>query len=192
VRLVHELAIEILIFADDIEAIAADAGGRRGITLCFLCMSILGFPFKWAKHRGGLRVDWIGIFTDYPTYRIGLSPSRATWMRNWVLEMASSGVTTSKDCEQGWGRLGFASLALVWERPFLGPLYSWSAAIRNKPGRLRIPAMLRAILFFLGSRLEEGGQVQEPPPLIDRNKVGQDLLFYTDAKAGEHVAWIGG
>ena len=23
------------------------------------------------KHRGGLRVDWIGIFTDYPTYRIG-------------------------------------------------------------------------------------------------------------------------
>ena len=34
--------------------------------------------------------------------------------------------------------------------------------------------------------------MQEPPPLIDRNKVGQDLLFYTDAKAGEHVAWIGG
>jgi len=51
VRLVHELlgrdmAIEILIFADDIEAVAAHAGGRRGITLCFLYMSILGFPFN--------------------------------------------------------------------------------------------------------------------------------------------------
>jgi hypothetical protein len=200
VRLIHELlgrdmAIEILIFADDIEAIAADAGGRRGITLCFLYMSILGFPFKWAKQRGGLRVAWIGLFTDYPTYRIGLSPSRAEWMRNWVLEMASSGVTTSKNFEQGLGRLGFAALALGWERPFLGPLYSWAAAVRNKPGRLRIPAMIRAILFFLGSRVEEGGQLQEPPPLTDRNNEGQQLLFYTDAKATEHTehgAWIGG
>ena len=197
VRLIHELlgrdmAIEILIFADDIEAIAADAGGRRGITLCFLYMSILGFPFKWAKQRGGLRVEWIGLFTAYPTYRIGPAPSRAEWMRNWVLEMASSGVTTSKNFEQELGRLGFAALALVWERPFLGPLYSWSAAVRNKPGRLRIPAMIRAILFFLGSRFEEGGQLQEPPPLTDRNKEGQHLLFYTDAKATEHGAWIGG
>ena len=154
-RLIHELlgrdmAIDILIFADDIEAIAANAGGRRGITLCFLYMSILGFPFKCAKQRGGLRVEWIGLYTDYPTFRIGLSPSRATWMRNWVLEMANSGVTTSKNFEQGLGRLGFASLALIWERPFLGPLYSWSAAVRNKPGRLRIPAMIRAILLFYG------------------------------------------
>ena len=116
-------------------------------------------------------------------------------MRNWVLEMASSGVTTSKNFEQGLGRLGFAALALVWERPFLGPLYSWSAAVRNKPGRLRIPAMIRAILLFLGSRFEEGGQLQEPPPLTDRNNEGQQLLFYTDAKATEHTehgAWIGG
>ena len=113
----------------------------------------------------------------------------------WSLEMASSGVTTSKNFEQGLGRLGFAALALVWERPFLGPLYSWSAAVRNKPGRLRIPAMIRAILLFLGSRFEEGGQLQEPPPLTDRNKEGQQLLFYTDAKATEHTehgAWIGG
>ena len=197
VRLIHELlgrdmAIDILIFADDIEAIAANAGGRRGITLCFLYMSILGFPFKWAKQRGGLRVEWIGLYTDYPTFRIGLSPSRATWMRNWVLEMANSGVTTSKNFEQGLERLGFASLALIWERPFLGPLYSWSAAVRNKPGRLRIPAMIRAILLFLGSRFEEGGQLQEPPPLAGSYKAEQSLLFYTDAKATEHGAWIGG
>eukprot|EP00435_Cladocopium_sp_Y103_P066703 s951_g29.t1 len=197
VRLVHELLgpempIEALIFADDLEALAADAGGRRGVTLCFLFLSTLGYPFKWSKQRGGLRVEWIGLYADYPTYRLGLSPSRATWMRNWVLEMATKGSCTSKTFEQGLGRLGFAALALVWERPFLGPLYSWSAAIRNKRGQMRIPAMLRAILLFLATRFEEGGQLQEPPPLVNKDEIKEELLFYTDAKATETGAWIGG
>ena len=152
----RERPIEVLIFADDVEALAAHAAGRQGITLCFLYMSILGFPFKWVKQRGGVRVEWIGLYTDYPTYRIGLSPSRATWMRNWVLDLVTRGNATSKNFEQGLGRLGFASLALVWERPFLGPLHSWSAAIRNKRGSLRIPATLRAILLFFATRFEEG------------------------------------
>ena len=52
--------------------------------------------------------------------------------------------------------------------------------------------MIRAILLFLGSRFEEGGQLQEPPPLIDGCKAEQSLLFYTDAKATEQGAWIGG
>eukprot|EP00435_Cladocopium_sp_Y103_P043344 s193_g12.t1 len=65
VSLVHELLgpkmpVELLIFADDLEALAADTGGRRGITLSFLFLSVLGFPFKWAKQRGGLRVEQDG------------------------------------------------------------------------------------------------------------------------------------
>ena len=28
-------------------------------------ISCLGFPFKWAKQRGGLRVEWIGLFTPH-------------------------------------------------------------------------------------------------------------------------------
>eukprot|EP00435_Cladocopium_sp_Y103_P075239 s332_g55.t1 len=158
VRLVHELfgptmPIELLIFADDVESIAADAGGRRGITLSFLFLSTLGFPFKWSKQRGGLRVEWIGLFTDYPTYRLGLSPKRASWMRDWVHSLAMKGTTSSKEFEPGLGRLGFSSLALVWERHFLWPLYSWAAATRNKKGSLRIPAMLRALLLFLRGAL---------------------------------------
>jgi hypothetical protein len=136
IRLMHEMLgpqmpVELLIFADDLEAIASSAGGRRGITLSFLFLSCLGFPFKWSKQRGGLRVEWIGLFTDYTTYKIGLSPKRAEWMREWVMKLASEGRTTPKAFEQGLGRLGFSALALLWEKPFLGPLYSWSAAIRN-------------------------------------------------------------
>jgi hypothetical protein len=92
--------------------------------------------------------------------------------------------------EQGLGRLGFAANALTWERPFLGPLYSWTAAIRNKTGVLRIPTMLRTILWFLADRTAEGGSLQAPPPL----KEGKDdnVIFYTDAKATEKGAWVGG
>lgn len=87
VRLVHELAIEILIFADDIEAIAADAGGRRGITLCFLCMS------SWDSHSSGqnIVVDcvWIGLefsltiqpiaLVSRPVGRLGCATGYLRW-----------------------------------------------------------------------------------------------------------------
>eukprot|EP00435_Cladocopium_sp_Y103_P022415 s1608_g5.t1 len=195
IRLVHELLgpsmpVELLLFADDLEALGASAGGRRGITLAFLFLSILGFPFKWSKQRGGLRVEWIGLFTDYTVYKLGLSPKRAQWMRNWVMDLAATGTTTARNFDQGLGRLGFAAMALTWERPFLGPLYSWCAAVRNKRGVLRLPAMIRVILRFLGERFATGGDLQSPPSLD--KPVDGGLLFFTDAKATDEAAWIGG
>eukprot|EP00434_Breviolum_minutum_P043184 symbB.v1.2.038481.t1/scaffold6004.1/size21842/3 len=58
-RLTHELLgpgmpVELLIFADDLEALGADLMGRRGVVMAYIILSALGFPFKWAKQRGGL------------------------------------------------------------------------------------------------------------------------------------------
>eukprot|EP00435_Cladocopium_sp_Y103_P003644 s2140_g1.t1 len=195
IRLTHELIgperpIEMLIFADDLETLGASLEGRRGIVLSFLYLSTMGFPFKWAKQRGGLKVEWIGLYTDYTTMRLGLSPSRAEWMERWTRRLADSGKTTAKEMEQGLGRLGFAANALTWERPFLGPLYAWTAAVRTKRGQLRIPAMLRTILWFLAEGTKQGGSLQEPAPL--RKDDSADVTFFTDAKATEQGAWIGG
>ena len=52
-------------------------------------------------------------------------------MVDWVSGLTKRGLTSSKEFEQGLGRLGFASTALVWEKPFLGPLYAWSSAVQN-------------------------------------------------------------
>ena len=153
-------------------------------------MSALGFPFKWAKQRGGQKVEWIGLYTDYTTFRLGLSPRRSAWLCDWVKNLAVSGKVTQKIFEQGLGRLGFSASALLWERPFLGPLYSWNAAVRGKRGVLRIPAMLRAILLFLAERIKEGGDLHSPPPIGVAAE--EHLLFFTDAKATEESAWIGG
>ena len=189
-RLIHEMLgpsmpVELLIFADDLEALAADAGGRRGIVLAFLYLSALGFPFKWSKQRGGVRVEWIGLYSDYPSYRLGLSPRRVEWMTQWVSELATKGVVTSKEFEQGLGRLGFAAMALLWEKPFLGPLYAWSSAVQSKRGGLRLPAM-----SYLAQRFRNGGSLQDPPPLTSSGM--EELLFFTDAKATSDGAWIGG
>ena len=48
-------------------------------------------------------VEWIDLFTNYTTYKIGLPPKRAEWMRNWVMKLASEGRTTPKAFEQGLG-----------------------------------------------------------------------------------------
>eukprot|EP00435_Cladocopium_sp_Y103_P005087 s4203_g1.t1 len=195
IRLTHELIgperpIEMLIFADDLETLGAGLEGRRGIVLSFLYLSTMGFPFKWAKQRGGLKVEWIGLYTDYTTMRLGLSPTRAEWMERWTRRLADSGKTTATEMEQGLGRLGFAANALTWERPFLGPLYAWTAAVRTKKGIILIPAMLRTILWFLAERTKQGGSLQEPAPLRRDEKA--DVTFFTDAKATEQGAWIGG
>ena len=195
IRLVHEvlgpeMPVEMLIFADDLETLGSGISGRRGTVLSFLYLSTLGFPFKWAKQRGGLKVEWIGLYSDYTTMRLGLSPKRATWMEMWTRKLAEAGRTTAKEMEQGLGRLGFAANALTWERPFLGPLYAWTSAVRNKVGMLRIPTMLRTILWFLADRTLEGGSLQEPPPL--RQDSDNEVVFYTDAKATEEGAWVGG
>ena len=70
IRLTHEIIgpqrpIEMLIFADDLESLGAGLEGRRGIVSAYLYLSTMGFPFKWSKQRGGLKVEWIGFFTDY-------------------------------------------------------------------------------------------------------------------------------
>ena len=99
------------------------AKGRRGIPLSYLYLAAFGYPFKWAKTRGGFRVEWLGMETEYPSYKLGLSLKRATWLVEWLRGLAESGKAEARSFGQGLGRLGFASIVLDWERPFLGPLH---------------------------------------------------------------------
>ena len=88
---------------------------------------------------------------------------------------------------EGLGRLGFASIALDWERPFLGPLHAWS--VQGKSGPLTLPTMIRVLCGWLAERLENTGRLQKPEPLLEG---AAPLSFFTDAKAEDGRAWIGG
>ena len=86
----------------------------------------------------------------------------------------AAGKVSAKEMQQGLGKLGFAAIALDWERPFLGP------AIQAKSGLLIIPTMLRVLMRWLADKLDTGDGLQRPVILT----AGLPLLsFFTDAKA---------
>ena len=106
IRLVHEflgpeMPIEMLIFADDLESLAQEyvADAEQCFHSCFY--PLLASPSSGLKQRGGLKVEWIGLYTDYTTMRLGLSPKRAAWMEGWTRKLASTGRVTAKEMEQG-------------------------------------------------------------------------------------------
>ena len=90
---------------------------------------------------------------------------------------------------EGLGRLGFASIALDWERPFLGPLHAWSSAVQGKSGPLTLPTMIRVLCGWLAERLENTGRLQKPEPLLEG---AAPLSFFTDAKAEDGRATLVG
>ena len=184
-----EFMLDLLLYADDLESLGVGLSGRKGIPLSYCFMSLFGFPFKWAKTRVGFRVEWLGMGTEYSSYRLGLTLKRANWLVHWLRGIVKNGSVTARDMSQGLGRLGFAAIALDWERPFLGPLYAWSSAIQGKTGPMKLPVMLKNLLGWLADTFEGGDRLQKP----DRGVQGAiPLVFYTDAKAEDGRAWIGG
>ena len=91
--------------------------------------------------------------TNYPHHQLGLSKKRADWLVEWLQDKAVKGRVSAKEFSQGLGRLGFAAIALDWERPFLGPLHAWASAVQAKVGVLTIPTMLRVLCRWLAGRL---------------------------------------
>ena len=98
IRLTHHLtgkrALEILLFADDVEMIGGDRRGRRGVVLSYAILASLGLPFKWSKTKGGLNVQWIGYETSYATFKLGISEKRANWLADWTDDLARKGTVT--------------------------------------------------------------------------------------------------
>lgn len=98
---------------------------------------------------------------------------------------------TDVEFAAGLGRLSFASLALPWERPLLGPLFAWSAAVWGTKGLLRIPWVVLLVLGWIRAKLEEGLRMEKVCPQV-REEKKKVLKICTDAKATETSAWIGG
>ena len=114
----------------------------------------MGYPFKGSKTRGAFRVQWLGMETEYSSYKSGLTHKRATWLVCWLRDKVKEGHVTAKEMAQGQGRLGFAAISLDWERPSLGPLYAWSSATQGKLVPMKIPAMIKILFCWLAYRLE--------------------------------------
>ena len=193
-RLLHGLLgprwpIEALLYADDLEMTAADSNEREGIVMAVFVLLILGAPLKLSKFRGGFKVEWVGMYIDNTLFSIGLSLCRARWLVNWARQVIDTGSVEVTNFAGGVGRLGFASNALLYEKPWLGPLYAWSSTIQLAGRRTAaVPWGIKFILYWIAKRLESDCRIMVTPCLPrDRG-----YLFKSDAKAEDGRATIGG
>ena len=194
VRLTHyllgpDIPIELLLYADDLEGLGIGPEGRKGLAMGYIFLAALGSPFKWSKQRGGLTTEWIGLTTDYGSYSFGLSERRAGWLVEWMGCVLEKKEVHPREFAAVMGRLSFSSTALPWERPFLGPLYTWSAAIRDQHGVVVVPWAVLAILSWVKRRLEKGGRMEK----VQREpREDSGTAIFTDARASDSDACVGG
>ena len=167
-----DFPLYLLLYADDLEAMGKGPRGRRGIPLSYLFLATLGYPFKWAKTRGGFRVEWLGMETEYPTYKLGLSLKRATWLVEWLDRLESGGrLQKPEPLLEGAAPLSFftdakAEAGRAWIGGFLelvdgcqGPWFSlevvdsWApwAFAKGDPGK--VIAALELLATLVGVRL---------------------------------------
>ena len=178
---------EALLFSDDLMMLAGRASEIKELGAMVFLWVALGVPFKWAKFRGGQEVDWIGYWVSFSQFRLGISASRAQWVRGWIAKILEEGSVNINDFHSFLGRICFIIGALDFLRPFVAPLFAWAASV-GRQGNPLIPWSVSFLLRYLSDGLDEQGRAGEVKPR------GRNLgvAFRADAKAEGHTVCVWG
>ncbi len=177
-----------LLFADDLKLVVSGETKYLDLWSMIVVWLLVGTPFSWKKFRGGLELDYVGFWTDYARFRIGLSEKRAAWVIKTVESLATSQyVMNGRAFSELLGRLGYAALAVPWLRPLLGPLYAWDGVLTPFMAA-RVPALASLTLELIATRFRGGDFTSTcwpPKPLAGD-------CFRTDAKCETGRIVLGG
>ena len=177
-----------LLFADDLKLVVSGATKYLDLWSMIVVWLLVGTPFSWKKFRGGLELDYVGFWTDYARFQIGLNEKRAAWVIKTVESLATSQyVMNGRAFSELLGRLGYAALAVPWLRPLLGPLYAWDGVLTPFMAA-RVPALAALTLELIATRFRLGDFTSvcwSPTPLAGD-------CFRTDAKCETGRIVLGG
>lgn len=176
-----------LIFADDVRFQAHGPRMYSLILLGLLAWEMVGTPISWKKVRGGLEFEWLGYWLDYTRFEIGLSESRAAWLVAWGTRITTDRLVQMGDMAEGLGRLGFATGALEWGRPFLAPMFAWVSAAPSS-AVLQVPFFILLTLSWLIEQLKSGRRTSSCR--MDEKDLGE--IFRSDSKGEEDYVVLGG
>ena len=176
----------IFVFADDWLFLTLGDNGPRTILRCLLTLQLFGVPLKLKKSNGGSKFPWIGYEILLSEFALGISESRAAWLKGWISKVLESGSVVLGDLMDCLGRMVFVYGALSYDLPFLAPLYAFGNS-KASTSTNRLPVFVAVILRWLLSRLEVRRHM---PCAVNEEFLGERIRV--DAKAeGEDVA-IGG
>ena len=125
-------ALMQLVYVDDLVWLVGEKGGLEKLMVVVLYYAALGLPFAWHKFKGGYSCEWVGFEVSLLERSLGLSQARADWVIGWLEKTCAENCVRLANLRAVLGRLAFAFTALPQYRPFLGPLYAWSAAVGRR------------------------------------------------------------
>ena len=178
---------EFLLYADDLFSVASRIAEIIDIGVLIFVLTALGVPLKWGKFRGGFQVTWIGYWIDLHSYRFGISEKRAKWLADWMEECLKSLRVDLRDLQAVLGRLSFAMGPIEHLRPFVSPIYIWSASVGQR-GHLHLPWSIAFLFKMLIEIFRGPGRAIEVRP----RKIHLGEAFRADAKADGLDVIIGG
>ena len=175
-----------LIYADDGWLAAVGKDFWRRIMMWFFAFELLEIPVTWSKVRGGTEVNWIGYCLNIHRFQKGINQSKRAWIADWIAKKLEAGGVVGRELKSVLGRLSFVAGALRHVRPFLAPLFSWSASMA--PGTFsKFPDAVVILLEFVKEEVQR--RPMRPVEPLEKSPVD---VFRVDAKAaGEEIA-IGG
>ena len=147
----------MLVYVDDLLWITRDKRGIEKIILTIYFMTVLGLPFAWKKFKGGVDLAWVGFEISLKGSKLGLPVARSQWLVKWLSDTADVGRVRVADMSAVLGRLSFGLTALGHLRPFLGPVYAWTAAMTGKVIWGQLPKAIILIFRILARALAGSG-----------------------------------
>eukprot|EP00435_Cladocopium_sp_Y103_P012590 s2362_g3.t1 len=181
-----ELGILHLLFAEDGWMLALGAYFWRRLLFWLFVLDICEAPLSRKKVRGGTVVQWIGCQINVGSFEKGSTEKKVRWMLEGLEKHEASGGVLGRDLKSALGRFGFVAGALQHVRPFLGPIFAWSA--RLAPATYaKFPDAIRVLLQYVMKQVA-GCPMAKPKRTRDHVREA----FRADAKAEGAVIVIGG
>ena len=191
VRLLHaladrDLAVYHMLYSDDGWLNATGEYFWRKILFWIFALQVFEFPLSWKKVRGGREVQWIGYQLNVKDFSRGISEKKVRWFSEWLGKHSHAGGVLGHDLKAALGRLTFVGSALQHVRPFLGPLFAWSAVL--SPGHFaQFPLAVFLILCFIREEISRVSM-----KVVERIPQEEGDFFRVDARADKDCVVVGG
>ena len=176
------------VYVDDLHLTCLGARKFVNMWIILLIYELVGTPFSYKKFSGGLKVQFVGYLLDYRECLIGITKKRGEWLVNFIEEMRKAGGTVLlRRFNEFVGRLGFVARVLVWLKPFMAPLYTWSSVL-DRSSVATAPRLVSLVMRFLSEQLHDCTYVHT----CRRPEGLSQELFRTDAKCELGRVVLGG
>jgi len=124
----HQRWFMHMIYVDDLHGVFTGERKFLHLWIWLLAYEMAGTPFGYHKFKGGFASEFVGFQIRYDKTEVGISSKRGDWIVQWISKAEQNKfVVQARDFTEFLGRLGFISQLLIWLKPHLSPLFSWSA-----------------------------------------------------------------